>query len=39
MRVQKIPIGHRNAYIQLDSDGVPVEAVAKYMKHLQHRKE
>lgn len=34
MRVQKIPMGKRNGYLLLDSNGAPIEAVAKYMKYL-----
>lgn len=34
MRVQEIPIGNRKAYLLLNSEGVPVVSVAKYMKHL-----
>lgn len=36
MRVQKITVDNRNAYILLDSEGLPVVAVAKYMKHLHN---
>ena len=34
MRVQEICIGNRKAYLLLNSEGVPVVSVAKYMKHL-----
>ncbi|QHZ45084.1 site-specific integrase [Bacillus sp. NSP9.1] len=37
MRVQKIYFGKRNTYLLLDSNGVPVQAVAKYMKHLYNK--
>lgn len=38
MRVQEIPIGNRKAYLLLNSEGVPVVSVAKYMKHLYNDK-
>lgn len=34
MRVQEITIGKRKAFLLLDSEGVLVVPVAKYMKHL-----
>ena len=34
MRVQEITTGKRRAFLLLDSEGVPVVPVAKYMKHL-----
>lgn len=34
MRVEKIALDNKTAYLLLDSEGVPVETVAKYMKHL-----
>jgi integrase/recombinase XerD len=37
MKVQKIPVGNRAVYLLLDSNGEPVVAVAKYMKHLYNK--
>lgn len=37
MRVQEIPIGNKKAYLLLNSEGVPVVSVAKYMKHLYNK--
>lgn len=37
MRVQEISIGNRKAYLLLNSKGVPVVSVAKYMKHLYNK--
>ena len=34
LKVQKISIDNRDAYLLLNSEGVPIAAVAKYMKHL-----
>ncbi|PAF35206.1 transposase, partial [Terribacillus saccharophilus] len=37
MRVQKISVDKRNTYLLLDVNGAPVQAVAKYMKHLYNK--
>lgn len=37
MRVQKLTVDNRNTYLLLDSNGLPVQIVAKYMKHLYNR--
>ncbi|KYZ68263.1 tyrosine-type recombinase/integrase [Bacillus sp. GZT] len=37
MRVQEIHIDSRRVYLLLDSDGTPIEAVAKYMKSLYNK--
>lgn len=38
MRVEEISVGNRKVYLLLDTNGLPVESVAKYMKYL-HNKE
>lgn len=38
MRVEEISVNNRKAYLLLDTYGLPVESVAKYMKYL-HNKE
>lgn len=37
MRVEGISIGDRKAYLLIDTNGLPVEPVAKYMKHLYNK--
>lgn len=37
MRVQELPVGNRKAYLLIDAEGIPVEPVAKYMKHLYNK--
>ncbi|KMY54358.1 transposase [Bacillus sp. FJAT-27231] len=37
MRVEEISIDNRKAYLLLDTNGLPVKPVAKYMKHLHNR--
>ena len=37
MRVEEIPVDNRKAYLLLDTNGLPVEPVAKYMKYLHNR--
>ena len=37
MKVQKISSNNRNAYLLLDAKGVPISAVAKYMKYLYNK--
>jgi len=34
MRVEEISVGNRKAYLLIDTNGLPVEPVAKYMKYL-----
>lgn len=38
MRVEEVSVNNRKAYLLLDTNGLPVESVAKYMKYL-HNKE
>ncbi|MEB9458743.1 tyrosine-type recombinase/integrase [Bacillus anthracis] len=38
MRVEEISVDNRKVYLLLDTNGLPVESVAKYMKYL-HNKE
>jgi hypothetical protein len=37
MRVEEISVDNRKAYLLLDTSGLPVESVAKYMKYLHNR--
>ncbi|MBU8757667.1 tyrosine-type recombinase/integrase [Priestia megaterium] len=37
MRVEKISVDNRKAYLLLDTNGLPVEPVAQYMKYLHNR--
>ncbi|MFF2288281.1 hypothetical protein [Peribacillus butanolivorans] len=35
MKVEQISVENRKAYLLIDSNGLPVEPVAKYMKYLR----
>lgn len=37
MRVEEISVDNRKAYLLLDTNGLPVKPVAKYMKYLHNR--
>lgn len=37
MRVEEISVNNRKAYILIDSNGLPIEPVARYMKHLYNK--
>ncbi|MEY8348601.1 tyrosine-type recombinase/integrase [Bacillus cereus] len=37
MRVEEISVDNRKVYLLLDTNGLPVESVAKYMKYLHNR--